>query len=256
MVASMAGTLLLGSLAAAGALAPAAGGAKSPAGAGVAAADRRPTVAVLYFDYAGGDPQLDPLRKGLAQMLISDLTAVDAVRIVERERLEAVLAEHKLASGKAGAKIDQKTAVKLGKLLGARYLVLGSFFDVMKSFRVDARLVDVETGQVMQSVGANGKADDFLGLEQTVASGMRDAVGGLGPAAGSAGERPATGADARRPRPKPPKRLKTETALRYGQALAALDSGKKADARALLGNVLTDQPDFELASRDLERLMQ
>jgi len=257
MLAPLASMLASISFAVTGALA--AGNAPAGAKAAAPAADRRPTVAVLYFDYAGGDPQLDPLRKGLAQMLISDLTAVDAVRIVERERLEAVLAEHKLASGKAGTKvgekIDQRTAVKLGKLLGARYLVLGSFFDVLKSFRVDARLVDVETGQVMQSVGADGKADDFLGLEQTVASGMRDAVGHLGPAAAGAGERPA-GADTRRPRPRLPKRLKTDTALKYGQALAALDAGKKADARTLLGNVLTDQPDFELASRDLERLMQ
>jgi TolB-like protein len=228
-------------------------------GGAAPAVDRRPTVAVLYFDYSGNDAQLDPLRKGLAQMLISDLGGVDAIRVVERERLEAVLAEQKLATS---GKIDQKTAVKVGKLLGARYLVLGSFFDVLKTFRVDARLVNVETGEVVRSVGADGKADDFLGLEQTVAARMKEAVTGLGPSGapappgGEPGGAKVPEKERRRPAPRPPKRLKTDTAVKYGQALAALDAGKKTDARNLLGKVLADQPDFELASRDLERLMQ
>jgi TolB-like protein len=220
-------------------------------------AGARPTVAVLYFDYSGRDPELDPLRKGLAQMLISDLSAADAVRVVERERLEAVLAEQKLASS---GKIDAKTAARVGKLLGARFLVLGSYFDVMKSMRVDARLVDVETGQIVQSIGADGKADDFLGLEQKVAAGLRDATARLASAPATVKETPARldppPARPRRPPPKLPKRLKTDTAVKYGQALAALDAGKRSDARTLLGTVLTAQPDFELASRDLERLMQ
>src|SRR5678815_3163622 len=130
------------------------------------------------------------MRKGLAQMLISDLSAADVIRVVERERLEAVLAEQKLASS---GKIDAKTAARVGKLLGAKYLVLGSYFDVMKSLRVDARLVDVETGQIVQSIGANGKADDFLGLEQQLAAGLRDA------AARVAASAPATAAPARPP---------------------------------------------------------
>jgi TolB-like protein len=226
--------------------------------ASVAAAEKapaavQPTVAVLYFDYAGRDPELGPLRKGLAQMLISDLAAVDAVRIVERERLEAVLAEQKLSGS---GKIDARTAARVGKLLGARYLVLGSFFDVLKSLRVDARLVDVETGAIVASVGADGKVDDFLGLEQKVAAGLREAAVRTATANTVATPAPPPPADRRRPPPKPPKRLKTDTAVKYGQALAALDAGRKTDARALLGTVLAAQPDFELASRDLDRLMQ
>ena len=47
---------------------------------------RKPTVAILYFDYTGKDDELAMLRKGLAQMLISDLSALDAVQLVERNR--------------------------------------------------------------------------------------------------------------------------------------------------------------------------
>ncbi len=49
------------------------------------AADK-PTVAVLYFDYDGKDDSMALLKKGLAQMLISDLSGQESIHLVERER--------------------------------------------------------------------------------------------------------------------------------------------------------------------------
>ena len=205
------------------------------------------TLAVLYFDYGGNDASLEGLRKGLAQMLISDLSAVDDLRVVERERLQAILEEQKLAQT---GKTDAATAARIGKLLGARYLVLGSYFDVLKAFRVDARLVDVETGQIVKSVGAAGKPDDFLSLEQQLADGLRQAIRGVA----KVPARP--DAPTRRSSPTPPKQLKTETAVMYGRALVALDDGDRKTAKTLFKKVLSAQPDFELAQRDLNRLVQ
>ena len=205
------------------------------------------TLAVLYFDYGGNDASLEALRKGLAQMLISDLSATDGLRVVERERLQAILEEQKLAQT---GKTDAATAARIGKLLGARYLVLGSYFDVLKAFRVDARLVDVETGQIVKSVGAAGRPDDFLGLEQQLAEGLKQALQGVarGPARSEA--------PTRRSSATPPKQLKTETAVMYGRALVAMDDGDRKGAKTLFKKVLSAQPDFELAQRDLNRLVQ
>src|SRR5688572_12008201 len=80
----------------------------------------KPTVAVLYFDYQGKDEQMGMLRKGLAQMLISDLSGSDRFQIVERDRLQEILEELKLVETKH---IDKSSAAKIGKLLGARYMV-------------------------------------------------------------------------------------------------------------------------------------
>jgi len=214
---------------------------------GRAAPERPVTMAVMYFDYGGKDAALEPLRQGLAQMLISDLTSVDGVRVVERERLQDVLNEQHLA---ASGKVDARTAARLGKLLGARYLVLGSYFAALNSFRADARLVDVETGEVLKSIGATGKADDFLALEQSLADGLRGALGTVAKPSGGATPLPA------RAPARPPRKLKTKTAVTYGRALMAIDSGDRKNARALLHDVLQDQPDFALASRDLDRLIR
>src|SRR5262249_47794865 len=156
----------------------------------------------------GKDQALEPLGKGLAEMLISDLAgATDGVKIVERARLEEVLAEQKL--GRSG-KVDTRTAARIGKLLGARYLVLGSYFDAMGTFRADPRLVDVETGEIVKALGATGKPDDFLALEQGLADGLRQAIAKLPAPAGAAAAAAAAHAE-HHASPKPPKHLKNGT---------------------------------------------
>lgn len=237
-----------------------------------------PTVAVIYFDYQGKSEELVPLKKGLASMLISDLAGSDGYRVVERERLEDVLAELKL---QASAKIDQTSAVKAGKLLGAHYLVLGSYFDVMKQLRIDARIVEVETGRVLRSAGATGQPEDFVGLEQKLATELARHLGetakpvldkpGRGkpktvvvkntrdagtPLAGPAAAGRDAGAANVTARPKPPKKLDTKTAADYGRALSALDAHDLEAAKSALKKVVASAPDFELASLDLNRLMK
>jgi TolB-like protein len=211
--------------------------------AGVGRAVAEPaTVAVMYFDYDGKDADLAMLRKGLAQMLITDLVATPAIRVVERDRLQEVIGELKL---QATSKIDAASAVKAGKLLGARYLVVGGYFDVMKQLRTDARVLDVETGKVIFSSGATGKPDDFLALEQKLASEL---------GAYFATSLPPVKAEVRAPRP--PAKLKASTVIAYGKALDALDAGDRKTAKARLAQVVKDQPDFQLAQLDVDKLMK
>jgi TolB-like protein len=205
----------------------------------------RPTVAILYFDYQGKDEQMGLLRKGLAQMLISDLSTLEHIRIVERDRLEEILAELKL--GQSG-KIDPASAAKVGKLLGARYMVLGGYFDIMNTLRADARVVEVETGKVIQSVGANGKPDDFMSVEGSLSAQLAEVLSKKLKVTATAPPKP--------PRARPPSKLMMKTAMLYSKALGSLDAGDKTKARAELEEVVKQQPDFQLAVVDLDKLMQ
>src|SRR6478672_5719829 len=69
-------------------------------------------VAVSYFDNNTGKAEYDPLAKGLADMLITDRGQVQALGIVEREKLNQILTELKLSRSKF---IDPKTAQRVGK---------------------------------------------------------------------------------------------------------------------------------------------
>ncbi len=204
----------------------------------------KPTVAVLYFDYGGKKAELEPLREGLAQMLITDLAELPEIRVVERARLKAILEEHGLA---ASGKVDAASAARVGKLLGARDLVLGSFFDLAGTLRIDARVVEVETGKVVRSVGVNGPGADFWGLERDLAAKLADTMRTALPAAFEHSAQLA-------PKARPPK-VAAATAVTYGRALAAADAGKKAEARGLLTKVVDEAPGFTLAKRDLNALL-
>lgn len=212
----------------------------------VARAATKPTVAILYFDYQGKDDQMGLLKKGLAQMLISDLSGSEAYQIVERDRLQEILDELKLGRSKS---IDKKTAAKVGKLLGARYMVLGGYFDVMGMLRIDARVVEVETGKIIKSVGTNGAPDTFMDLEQKL-------VGELATVLDTQLEVKAAPKRRKKKTTKRPKKLPMKTALTYAKALDAKDRGDKKTAKAELKKVVAAQPDFSLAQVDLTQLMQ
>ena len=205
----------------------------------------KPTVAILYFDYEGKNEEMAQLKKGLAQMLISDLTSLEQFQIVERARLQELLEELKLNQTN---KIDPATAGKIGKLLGARYMVMGGYFDLLGTLRVDARVVEVETGKILKATGSAAKPDDFLTLEQKIAGELGNILATqLKPADGAA---PATDAKA----PKRPAKLPAKTALRYAKALDAMDKKDKDTAKKELEAVVKEQPDFQLAALDLAAL--
>jgi len=85
---------------------------------------------------------------GLQQMLITELAVNSQLRLVERSRLKSLLEEQDIG---ASGRVDAGTAARIGKLIGARYMILGGFIDWYSDFRIDARIVDVETGEIVKT---------------------------------------------------------------------------------------------------------
>ncbi len=101
------------------------------------------TLAVLPFENnAVTDAQkYDPLSSGLAAMLISDLTRHGAgMTIIERQKISALLKE--IALSQTGV-IDEATAVKAGKMLGAQHIAFGSFMVIGPAVRLVVRIIIV-----------------------------------------------------------------------------------------------------------------
>ena len=128
-----------------------------------------PSVAVLYFQNEG-NAELTPLKVGLAQMLITDLQGEPGVKIVERGQLQAILDELEL--GHSGT-VDPATAVRLGKLIGAEYVVMGGYFEVASTFVVNGRLVSVETSEIVAAHSVKGSVVGLLQLEAELAEQFR-----------------------------------------------------------------------------------
>ncbi len=125
-------------------------------------ADSRTRIAVIYFEnQSPDDEELAPLAKGLCSMMITRLDAKTQYDIVERERIEAVLGELNLTRS---AMFDQREVAQIGHLVGAQQIVLGSYFQILDVFRIDARVVDVETGKTLTAAGVEGSPNDFSSL--------------------------------------------------------------------------------------------
>lgn len=132
------------------------------------------TVAILYFDNYTGSSDNDPLGKGISSMMISDLSVVQEIQLIERERMQDLIKEQELQHTKY---FDSTTAVRTGRMMGAQYVVVGSFTSVKPQMRIDTRVVRVETGEVVKTAQVTGDQDKFFDLEQALADKLIDGLG-------------------------------------------------------------------------------
>ena len=199
-----------------------------------------PTVAVMDLDNQTGDARFDGAGPGVAAVLTTKLARVEAVNVVERARLQEVLAEVEL--GQSGA-VNEATAARAGELLGADYLVMGTLFTVrLPAITIDLRLVDASTGQVVQAEQVRGEVGEtgdefFVLLDQLSAQ----VIGGLDVTLGARDRIRLSQVDVER----------LSTVQLFGEALTALDDGNADSARSLLGQVSAIEPDFTLAAEVL-----
>lgn len=126
----------------------------------------KPAVGVLSFDNNTGKSDYDHLGKGLSTMMANDLVAVDEIRVVERDRMADILRE---IDAQQTTRFDSTAAVKVGRLVGAQFIVTGAFIDVDETMRIDTRVIRVETGVIVKKATVTGNKDKFLDLQKKLA---------------------------------------------------------------------------------------
>lgn len=122
------------------------------------------TLAILYFQNKTGRPDLDVVQKGLTLMLITDLSTLEGLQIVERTRLQALTEE--MGLGTSGL-VEPGTAPRVGKLLGAEWLMGG---DIMSGkpveLRVQSDLLDVFSSSSLGQQTAEGGLAELFRMEK------------------------------------------------------------------------------------------
>ncbi len=185
------------------------------------------TMAVLPFENNSvTDPdRYAPLSKGLSAMLITDLkNSSTSLQLIERDKIQALLKE--IALGQSGS-VDQSTAVRAGKILGAQSIVFGSFMVLGNQVRMDARIIKVETSEVVMAESIMGESGGIMNLAMElagkIARSMKVAF-------------------------KPPQ-VKSEgdinAALYFSKGLDALDRGDKKEARRLFSKCIELDPAYK-----------
>jgi TolB-like protein len=209
-----------------------------------AVAQSKPTVAVLYFNNSAtgkANEELAPLSKGIADILIEELAANTAIRVVERDQLQKLLEEQKLSQD---GKVETETIVKVGKLLGARHMIAGGFItDRTQTMRLTVRCFDTETGQIEYTTSGSNKIDNLFALVNSVAVKINKGL--------KLPDIPKQIGDARE---KQAEKVPYQAVMLYSRALNAKDAGKKTEAIELFKQTLVKFPEYEAAKNELRKL--
>lgn len=147
---------------------------KSPPEAARPASAGRAAVAVADFDFYSKDDSLSYLRQGVPAMLCTDISQVRALDVLARSSmLEEIRKEQQLAEDGV---IDKATAARAGKLLGAKFLLGGAVHVEDSRLRLDARVIDAETGRIFFSTTASGSKDEASSLEAQLAEQVAESM--------------------------------------------------------------------------------
>jgi tetratricopeptide (TPR) repeat protein len=115
-------------------------------------ASGKKAVAVLYFENLSGERDLDWLSAGLADMFITDFSRSRHLTAINREQLHLLLERN---DRKPRDKIPFELGLEVARESRADAVVLGSFARFGEKLRIDVRLLDVQTGQPLQSESLN-----------------------------------------------------------------------------------------------------
>jgi len=196
------------------------------------------TIAVSPFQNLGKQTYA-PLSKGLAEMIITDLSKVKTLKVVERIQIQAILNELKLSQS---GLVDKKSAPRVGKLLGAGKITTGSFLDVGEErLRLDAAVTETEKGKLLTSPEVTGDLLNFFQLQKAL---VFKILCGIGQCPESLDSRTQASVE----------KIHTRnlTAFRlYSQGIDLLDQGKYREASRFFFLAVEEDPEFDLARKAL-----
>jgi len=172
-----------------------------------AAQTKRPTVAVMDFDFGTVHDHWwgnYDIGKGMADQVVDALVNDGSFRVIERKKLDTVLAEQDFAASDRADPSAAKLA-KVGKVLGVKYIIAGSitkFGGEEKNYStggiggrrlgalgglglkkaktevsLTARVIDATTGEILVSTKGEGVSNKGGGLR--VAAGAFGGAGGF-----------------------------------------------------------------------------
>jgi TolB-like protein len=121
------------------------------ANGGAQTAAPRPTLALMNFTNAAliNRADYEPLEWSVPELISTRLARNPEIDLVDRRRLQQLLDEQNLG---ASGRTESESAARVGRLLGAKYMVFGTvMIDRRNRLRMDARVLEVETSKIVHS---------------------------------------------------------------------------------------------------------
>ena len=123
------------------------------------------SVAVLRFHNITGNAPDEWIGVGIAETVTADLKNIQGVAIIGRELIYDVLRRW---NADQQTDFDEKFATRVGREVGARWMVVGAYQRFGEMLRITARFVEVETGEVIKTVKIDGQMNDIFALQDKI----------------------------------------------------------------------------------------
>ena len=195
-------------------------------------------IAVAPFENKGSS-EYDALSTGFAEMVISDLSQVKTLKVVERMKIQALINELKLSES---GLVDLNSAPQIGKLLGAGKMASGSFANTEKEkLRINLSMVQTQEGQILSEKESFGTLQEFYKLEKSL---VVQVLCGMGRCPESLDEQTRVAIN----------KIHTtnfQAFLQFSRGLALRDQGKYREARQAFLQALVLDPQFRLSQEKL-----
>src|SRR6185503_4530472 len=140
----------------------------------------RPTIGVMFLDNQSKTAELDWLREGLADMLVTGLSRSRGVSVVSRQQLELLLDR---AGHERDTDINLAQAVDIAGRAHLDHIVLGSFAKLGNTIRIDLRLHNATGALVKTEALTIDTPDDLLRQVDLLSWRLAQQFGELSPAA-------------------------------------------------------------------------
>ena len=125
----------------------------------------RMSLTVLPFDQKG---DLTAASDSFQDFMIDAIVNQDRFQVVERNKLDIILQEQKLSRTNL---FDNKTALKVGRLVAAQSLIAGSIIQSRLGSEIIARMIDTETSDILAVVDIYDEVTDIR-LLRSLSEGM------------------------------------------------------------------------------------
>ena len=128
-------------------------------------AGAKPSVAVLYFENNTGNPQLDWLRTGLTDMMVTDLSQSPDLEVLGTDRLVQILT----AMGRQDDKVISADVMQeVARRAGVKTVLVGSYVKAGDTIRINLKMQEALSGRIITSerVEANGESNLFPTMDE------------------------------------------------------------------------------------------
>jgi hypothetical protein len=121
----------------------------------------KPTLAILDVVAQGVDASRG---KVVYEYIMDRINRTGNYAIVERAALDKALKELEISNSQI---VDEKTAIEIGKIAGAQYILVSSLIQDEKTYYLSMRVVSVKTGKITRT--SIKKTDQFSNVESLTA---------------------------------------------------------------------------------------